>query len=315
MPGLAAGVLLAGASAGFAYPPYADVVAAAVPEQRRSTAWASISSGTGWGVAVAGPVVVLSGAGWRASWLVFAAIAAVVGAVAVASVPAGRVATGDSPVRLRPRWFLCPRSRPLLLAAAAVGLGSSIWWAFCVDAMRAAGVDPTTARLVYAVAGVAGVAASLTGALVDRAGTRRAHHATVLGVAGSLGLLATLGWVATVGGTTAATTLVLLAAVTFGVTYNGVIAVQGLWSADMFAQRPSAGLAAVNTSLTAGTLLGPALGGLVIAGWGYFPALLFAAVATAGAYVLSPPAAEGRRSEPVDAGDGHGRRASLVAGG
>ncbi len=133
---LAAGVLLAGASAGFAYPPYADVVVTAVSERRRSTAWATISSGTGWGVAVAGPVAVLSGAGWRTTWLLFAAVAVAVGVVAVLSVPAGRVPTSSTPVRLRPRWFLCPRSRPLLLAAPRVGVGSSIWWAFCVDAKR-----------------------------------------------------------------------------------------------------------------------------------------------------------------------------------
>ena len=288
--GLTAGVLLAGASAGFAFPPYADVVAAVVAPARRSTAWATISSGTGWGVAVAGPVVVLSGAGWRASWLVFAGLAAVWGTVAVLTVPSGRVASSGGTVRLRPRWFLCPRSRPLLLAAALVGVGSSIWWAFCVDAMRAAGLDPTTARLVYAGCGVAGVVASLTGALVERAGQRRVHHATVVGVTASLILLAALASVATSAGPAVTTTVVVAAAVTFGVTYNGVIAVQGLWSAEVFAQRPSAGLAAVNTSLTVGTLIGPALGGGVIALAGYGPALVMAGLLTAAALPLAPPA-------------------------
>jgi predicted MFS family arabinose efflux permease len=283
---LAAGVLLAGASAGFAYPPYADVVVTAVSERRRSTAWATISSGTGWGVALAGPVAVLSGAGWRTTWLLFAAIAVLVGVVAVRTVPAGGVTTSSAPVRLRPRWFLCPRSRPLLLAAALVGVGSSIWWAFCVDAMRVSGVDATTARLVYAACGVAGVVASLTGALVDRAGHRRVHHGTVLGVAAALALLA---WVAT-GPEVATTPLVALAAVTFGVTYNGVIAVQGLWSAEVFAALPSAGVAAVNTSLTAGTLVGPVLGGVVIGLAGYAAALGLAAAATLVALLLPPPA-------------------------
>lgn len=298
--GLAAGVLLAGASAGFAYPPYADVVAGGVPVARQATAWATISSGTGWGVAVAGPVAVLSGAGWRASWLVFAGVAAVVGAVAVASVPGGRVSGPASRVRLRPRWFLCPRSRPLLLAAVGVGVGSSIWWSFCVDAMRDAGVDATTARLVYAACGAAGVVASLTGVLVERTGQRRAHQATVLGVAASLALLALLtGASATVGGLAvppATTALVLLAAVTFGVTYNGVVAVQGMWSAAVFAERPSAGLAAVNTSLTVGTLVGPALGGLVTVLSGYGPALALAALLTALALPLAPPARSAARA-------------------
>ena len=284
---LALGVLLAGASAGFAFPPYADVVAGAVPERRRSTAWASISSGTGWGVAVAGPVAVVAGAEWRTAWWVFAALALVVGSTAVLSVPARPSGGSGGAVRLRPRWFLCPQSRPLLLSAALVGVGSSIWWAFCVDAMSASGIAPDTARLVYAASGVAGVVASLTGPLVDRSGPRRVHHATVVGVAAALALLA---WVS-VGGAPATTLVVVLAALTFGVTYNGVIAVQGMWSAGVFAQRPSAGLAAVNTSLTAGTLLGPALGGVVIEVAGYASALGLAAVGVLAALPLCPPRA------------------------
>ncbi len=283
--GLALGVLMAGASAGFAFPPYADVVASAVPERRRSSSWATISSGTGWGVAVAGPVAVLAGAQWRTAWLLFAVVALVVGITAVLSVPARSSAGSGPSVRLRARWFLCPQSRPLLLSAALVGVGSSIWWAFCVDAMRAAGIEPTTARLVYAACGVAGVVASLTGPLVDRSGPRLVHQATIVGVAGGLAVLA---WVSA-GDAPATTALVVLAAVTFGVTYNGVIAVQGLWSAGVFAQRPSAGLAAVNTSLTAGTLVGPVVGGAVIGVAGYLPALALAAVGTLAALPLAPP--------------------------
>jgi len=192
-------------------------------------------------------------------------------------------------------WF-----RPLLLAAVGVGVGSSIWWSFCVDAMRDAGVGATTARLVYAGCGAAGVLASLTGVLVQRTGQRRAHQATVLGVAASLALLAVLtGAAAAVGAHLAppvTTALVVLAAVTFGVTYNGVVAVQGMWSAAVFAERPSAGLAAVNTSLTVGTLVGPALGGFVIALSGYGPALALAALLTALALPLAPPAPAAART-------------------
>jgi MFS family permease len=144
------------------------------------------------------------------------------------------------------------------------------------------------------------VLASLTGVLVQRTGQRRAHQATVLGVAASLALLAVLtGAAAAVGAHLAppvTTALVVLAAVTFGVTYNGVVAVQGMWSAAVFAERPSAGLAAVNTSLTVGTLVGPALGGFVIALSGYGPALALAALLTALALPLAPPAPAAART-------------------
>lgn len=295
---LAMGVLVAGASAGFAFPPYADVVSGSVPEGRRPTVWAAISSGTGWGVALAGPVAVLSSAGWRTSWLVFAGVAAVVGLAAVISVPAGRGDSTGPVVRLRPRWFLCPHSRPLLLAAAVVGVGSSIWWSFCVDAMRSAGVGPTTSRMVYAGCGAASILASLTGVVVERAGSRRTHRAAVLGLAGSLALLALLAQAAASFGTPVTTVVVVVAAVSFGITYAGVIAVQGLWSAEVFAERPSAGLAAVNTSLTMGTLVGPALGGWIIATYGYGPALLAAALMTTAALPLAPPL-RGRAALPA----------------
>ena len=58
---LAAGVLLAGAASGLAYPPYATLVAQRVPERRRDLAWSTVSSGTGWGVAVAGPRALVAG--------------------------------------------------------------------------------------------------------------------------------------------------------------------------------------------------------------------------------------------------------------
>ena len=81
-----------------------------------------------------------------------------------------------------------------------------------------------------------------------------------------------------------------------------MIAVQGLWSADVFAERPSAGLAAVNTSLTAGTLVGPVLGGLVIGAAGYGPALGLAALATL-ATLLQPPPPTCHRENAIDGGE------------
>lgn len=283
--GLAAGVLLAGASAGFAFPPYADVVAVVVPRQRRATAWAAVSSGTGWGVALAGPVVVLSAAGWRTAWLAFAAIGLVVGTAAVLSAPGGRLRATQHPVSLRVRWFLCRRSGPLLASAVLIGLGSSVWWAFSVDGMRSFGIDADTARLAYAVCGAAGVAATLTGPLVGRVGQRAVHGGSVLALVGSLGLLAVVGEA----GPAAGVALAGSAAVLFGVSYNGVIAVQGMWSSDVFAERPSAGLAAVSTGLTLGTLAGPALGGWVIELAGYPVALALAGVAAGLALPLAPP--------------------------
>src|SRR3954447_22888457 len=73
---LAAGVIVAGVSAGVAYPPFSTAVAAALPPERRGRALAMISSGTGWGVAIAVPIALVAGTAWRGAWVAFAVIAA-----------------------------------------------------------------------------------------------------------------------------------------------------------------------------------------------------------------------------------------------
>jgi predicted MFS family arabinose efflux permease len=285
--GLGVGVLVAGAAAGLAFPPYADVVATTVPPSGQAIAWSAISSGTGWGVALAGPVAVLFGARWRLAWLVFAAVAVVVGTLAVRAAPRQAVVTRQVP-RVSWSWLICPRSRPLLVSSTLVGLGSSVWWAFSVDALRAGGLGETAARAVYAACGAAGVLASASGLAIARSGLRPVYLATCVLLAAAFPLL---------GLATSTLGLALVAAVLFGVSYNSVIAAQGLWSAGVFAQRPSAGLAAVNTALTIGTIAGPAIGGLVIDRYGYFPALVGAAAVTVLAMSQLPGRAPAARPE------------------
>ena len=276
---LARGVVLAGSAAGLGLPSVRRHRGRQVAPRSRPVAWSAISSGTGWGVALAGPAAILLGDQWRAVWLLFAALAVLVGIVAVRAAPRACAPSAQGP-RLEWSWFVCPRSGPLLASAVLVGVGSSVWWAFSVDAMRAAGVGQDAARLVYAVCGVAGVLASVTGVATSRFGVRGVHVLAGVLVTGALACLA-FG--------SASVGLVALAAVLFGVSYNGVIATQGLWSADVFAERPSAGLAAVNTALTAGTITGPVTAGVVIDAAGYRPALLVAAAVLAVGVLLKPP--------------------------
>ncbi|MFL6136049.1 MAG: MFS transporter, partial [Nocardioidaceae bacterium] len=132
---VATGVLVAGTAAGMAFPPYADIVDRHVDPSRRAVVWSTISSGTGWGVVLAGPVAILAGDRWRVAWASFAVISVVAGLAATRLAPPRE----DVPLRrpqLSPSWFFCPRSRPLLVSAVLVGAGSSVWWVFSVDAMQ-----------------------------------------------------------------------------------------------------------------------------------------------------------------------------------
>jgi predicted MFS family arabinose efflux permease len=286
VPALAVGVLVAGAAAGLAYPPYADVVSREVRPERRDLAWSTISSGTGWGVAVAGPIAIVAGDRWRVAWVVFVGIAVVVGIFAVLAAPAHTDRRARRP-QLSLTWFFCQRSRPLLISAIVVGIGSSVWWAFAVAAMRESGTDATTSAGLYALCGVAGLLGSLSGAFFSRFGLRTGYLVTCLSLAASLAVF---------GLELPRLALVAAATVLFGASYNSVIAAQGVWSSRVFDQHPAAGLAAVNTALTIGTLVGPPLAGVVIEWSGYLATFVLVAGLSLLALPFCPPS-ERRRVE------------------
>ena len=281
---VATGVLIAGTAAGMAFPPYADIVDRHVDAPRRAVVWSTISSGTGWGVVLAGPVAILAGDQWRVAWASFAVIAVAAGATATKLTPS----RDDVPLRrpqLSPSWFFCPRSRPLLLSAVLVGAGSSVWWVFSVDAMQRAGIADTPARAVYAVCGAAMLLGSLSGFTFDRLGLRPSYVGSTLLLGVSLGLL---------GAATADLVVALLAAALFGAFYATVIAAHGVWSAQVFQEHPAAGLAAVSTALTLGTLVGPVVAGVVIDRSGHALALAGAAAIVGAALPFCPPSARRR---------------------
>lgn len=277
---LTVGVALAGAAPGFAFPPYAQIVHLAVDDRRRATVWATVSSGTGWGVAIAGPVAILAGDQWRLAWAAFVGIGLVVGYLALRVAPqriAGTPRSAQIGLRAVARR---PGARPLLLAALLAGTGSSVWWSFSVDALRAAEVDTSLARWTYAIGGAASLLGSLAGLAVARIGLASLNRASAALVAVSIAVF---------GLTTSSWWAAWSTATLFGAAYATVIATLGLWSARVLAERPAAGLAAVNAAQGIGTLVGPAAAGLVIDHVDHRTAFLLAGAVLLPVLVLSPP--------------------------
>jgi len=115
------------------------------------------------------------------------------------------------------------------------------------------------------------------------------------------GLPRRAGWLAVaplglalLGAATADLVAALVAATLFGAFYAAVIAAHGVWSAEVFDEHPAAGLAAVSTALTIGTLIGPTVAGILIEHSGHAEALLAAAVAGFAALTFCPPSTRRR---------------------
>lgn len=278
--GLCASVLVAGASAGLVFPPFSDIVATSVGPAQRGRTLAAISSGTGWGVAIAAPVAIALGDDWRPAWLIWAGLAAVVTLACALMLPSARGPSRTQLPALRPSWFVCPRSGPLLGGALLIGLGASVFWTFAVELLQSSGgLQQGASRGFLMLVGLASVAGTLAADLTRRVGPRRAFVLSAGLMAASLGLLAV--WPGSV-------PAALVAGIGFGAAYNAVVALQTLWSAEVFAGRPSAGLAAVMMMLGIGQLIGPSLAGAAAGAVGLRGAFLGAATVVALSATLLP---------------------------
>ncbi len=282
---LAVGVIVAGASPALALPPFSDAVARLVVPGRRDRALTLISSGTSYGVLVAGPIALLAGGAWRAAWFAFAALALVAAALNARVLAAGERGRAPKPwvATLRSR-----RARSLLGAGFLVGVGIAVYFTFAVDLVVGAGSLPRSAGPALLVAiGVAGIAGGLAGDLVARIGLRRALWVTEAALALALVLLPLAP---------ASGPVVGVSALLFGVGFIALTGVLAIWSARAFPERPDAGLAAMLFLLFVGQLLGPAAAGLIGGSYGLAPAFYLSALLVAAMSLLRP----GRELEAAD---------------
>lgn len=278
-----AGVLIAGASAGMAFAPFADAARAIAPAAR-GRVLSAISCGTGYGVALAAPIAIVAGTSWRNAWLAFACVAL------AATGWAARVLPRDGRARERERrggggaggWasVICRRSLPLLAGAVLIGLGSSAYWTFAVEYLTDAGsLSATASRSFLGIVGVASILATLSGDLLTRLGAAPVYRVAAGAEGGALVLLAAAP---------ASLAAALGSGILFGAAYNAVLAIQSIWAAHLFAGRPSLGIAAVMAANGAGFVVGPLAAGLLAEPLGLGVVLLIGAALVAGAGLLAP---------------------------
>jgi predicted MFS family arabinose efflux permease len=271
---LAAGVLVAGMSAGFCWSPYNDLAGWTVRAALRSRVLSVVSTGTTLGIAVSGLVALAAVVGelpWRAVWLAFVA-AAVLSAVLNALLLPGMPAGGEREAARRPRvgWIFRAGSSPLFVVAFSFGLVNAFYWSFNADIVSSAGFPlPNAGPILYAVLGAAGFVGLLTGDLVERIGLDSTLRITLLCLGSGTMLLGIApGSIAVVGA----------AAVLYGAGVMFMSALLSLWSSTVFRERPSQGFTAALLFFGVGGVAGPAVLGAIGGAFGIGSAFVVAAV-------------------------------------
>ena len=259
-PLLAAGILIAGSSAGWTWAPYNDAVDRLAPANREQRVLSIISTGTTIGIIATGVTALAFGASWRWAWVVFVVAA---GAALLPNLrtlrgleprPASsrrRHGAGDAVAPNSSSWrrFVRPEVAPLFLVAASFGVVSSFYFAFAVDVIVSVGMDRTFAGpMLYVILGAAGIAGVATGDAVARFGARSVLLATLagLGVAAVLLGLAPGAWPA-----------IALSAALHGAGVMVMSALLAIWNAAVFPARPAAGFSATLFVFGVGLTLGP----------------------------------------------------------
>lgn len=258
---LAVGVGTAGASAGLVQPPFADAVDR-LPATIRARTLATISCGTGWGVAIAAPIAIAVGDEWRSAFLGFAACATA--STLFAAYVLSRRRTRNRTVHPSAPGGPPPGSRgvprpgravtPMLVGALLIGLGSAPFWTFAVDAVRYAGLDQTAGRTLLGVTGVASVLASGAADVIRQLGATWTFVLCALLEAAAI---------AAVGLAPNRVVVVLVAAAAFGAAYNMLVNVTVLWGTRLYPDQPSVGSATAVRAQAVGLLCGPLVGGVV----------------------------------------------------
>lgn len=253
---LAAGVLVAGASTGVASPPLAYAVARHVPEARRDRVQTVINAGTGVGVAVAGPVALLTHEHWRLAWVAFAVLCTLVTVWNLRMVPGRtRGEPREAASAFLPRPLFPAGSVRLMGGALLMGISSAAVWTFGRDLLVTEGEMSEPASMIgWIILGTFGILGAGAGDLARVVGIRAGWLATMILLGASTALLALLP-----GNVLGAWTALAI----FGASYIVLTGLMLVWTLLVYAQTPAAGVGLSFLTVALGqAVAAPAIGAL-----------------------------------------------------
>jgi predicted MFS family arabinose efflux permease len=290
---LLTGLVVAGASSGFAWAPYSDAIAQLVTPARRHALLAAIPSGTAFGITVAGGLALSTmGTAWRLAWALFcvAAVLATVynGWLLRGTKPASRSGFAQSGSF---RSLLRPGTRTLYLTALSYGMVGAVYWTFSVSAIsQASPANPVVGPLFWTLIGIAGISAVGSGWAFAKLGLRRSHSLLLGGLAAATVLIAVAPW---------SWPAIGVSAIVYGAGFMATSGLLAVWSYHVFPDQPSVGFSATVLFLGIGAIVGPALFGTLADVWNLRAALMASAAIAVAALGQRPPSSPASSAHPT----------------
>lgn len=275
---LAVGLFIAGTSAGLSSPALAEAVSQRISTHHQPQVNTVINAGTGAGIILSVPILLVMPGGWRMACMTFAALAIFCLLLIYRHIPREtRAKKAQNPFALRE--LFSPAMLRLAFIALISGAASAAWWSFGPDILaHHLAVNARLRSLLWLISGAAGILAVFTGLLARYLSWTQIYRLSQLCMALPLLLMAFSqsysGW--------------LIPAVAMCgagyVTLSGVLLV---YAADVLRQAPATGVSIAFFMLAAGQVVGSALFGQIYAGYGVVIALwVFAALSGGMVFVV-----------------------------
>lgn len=291
---LAAGIALAGTSAGLCWAPFNDAAERVTPASARPGMLSAVSTGTAAGVMAAAALflaVALGSLDWRLAWTGFALLGLCALLLTFHGVPPGRAAVA---IRDRPGKPALLRAAvvPLYGAAVCFGVANAAYLSFAADHVAAAGglaglPDRAGAAVIFLVYGLFGLGGLATGRVEARLGIGLLMSVIFAAFAVSIALIALVpqSWAA-----------VLSSAALHGAGVMTISAALSFWSLRLFPGRASAGFTVALFGVAASSVAAPVLAGMLADAAGMGLALLVTAAVPLGAALAFGAAALRQRA-------------------
>lgn len=256
-------IFIAGTSPGFAYPPFSEIIVRRINVQNQERIYAWINSGTGFGVALAGPIVLFSAFNWRAAYFIFAGLALIASIWNYFTTKPSQIDQNNVPQKngadVIDTGFRAviksSKARPLFWVAFGYGLATSAYWTFAVDLLYDAGNADEVRIVFWSVLGTAGIFGFLAGWLTSNFGLRASYCALMLVTAISIGILPIIA---------TNNYAIYLSSAVFGLGFIVTTAFLGMWSLRIFNWAPAAGFAITFFLISLGQGVGPMIIGLCL---------------------------------------------------
>lgn len=257
------GVFIAGMSTGFGSPAYGEIVQnnINITAQNKANTW--INAGTGFGIAVSGPIAYIWSGDWRVVYLIFGIMAIIVLIMNYVSISKfsklpKKHEYKSSPYSLK---TLFKNSININIAAVILGCSSAIYWTFSKDYIS---LVPSNSEFItssfWILVGVSGIIGGFSGGLINRFPIKFLYIAVVSMMALSILSLNI---------NNANLFIIYLSALLFGGSYVFLTGILMIWGIKVFNKAPSLGIGIPFFTLAFGQIIGAMVSGNLIQFFSY----------------------------------------------